>query len=64
MVIAAAPPDAEGNLVPPDVGEVVLSVPSPEALRREEDEVRRVIIATALACAPCRTRGCGSLCSR
>ena len=35
--------DAEGNLEPPDAGEVVMSVPSPEALAREPDEVRRVI---------------------
>src|SRR5207248_11419907 len=35
--------DAEGNLEAPDAGEVVLSVPSPEALERESDEVRRVI---------------------
>jgi hypothetical protein len=35
--------DAEGNLEPPAAGQVVLSVPSPEALAREADEVRRVI---------------------
>jgi hypothetical protein len=35
--------DDEGNLEPPLGGEVVLSVPSPEALAREADEVRRVI---------------------
>ena len=35
--------DAEGNLEPPDAGEVVMSVPSPEALAREPDEVHRVI---------------------
>ena len=35
--------DEEGNLEPPLGGEVVLSVPSPEALRRQGDEVRRVI---------------------
>ena len=35
--------DEEGNLEPPLGGEVVLSVPSPEALRRQADEVRRVI---------------------
>ena len=35
--------DEEGNLEPPLGGEVVLSVPSPEALAREADEVRRVI---------------------
>ena len=35
--------DAEGNLEPPDAGQVVMSVPSPEALGREPDEVRHVI---------------------
>jgi hypothetical protein len=35
--------DALGNLEPPAAGEVVLSLPSPEALAREADEVRRVI---------------------
>ncbi len=35
--------DEEGNLEPPLGGEVVLSVPSPEALARQADEVRRVI---------------------
>jgi hypothetical protein len=43
VVIEAGLTDAQGNLEPPDAGEVVLSVPSPEALRREGDEVRRVI---------------------
>jgi hypothetical protein len=35
--------DEQGALVPPDAGEVVLSVPSPEALSREPAEVSRVI---------------------
>lgn len=43
VVIEHGESDDEGNLEPPDVGEVVLSVPSPEALAREADEVRRVI---------------------
>jgi hypothetical protein len=42
-LIEAIEPDEEGNLDPPDVGEVVLSLPSPETLARESDEVRRVI---------------------
>jgi hypothetical protein len=33
----------DGHLDPPPAGAVVLSVPSPEALAREADEVRRVI---------------------
>jgi hypothetical protein len=43
VVVDAAPTDAEGNLEAPSAGEVVLSLPSPEALEREADEVRRVI---------------------
>ena len=43
VVVTAGPADAEGHLEPPDAGEVVLSVPSPEAFAREPDEVRRVI---------------------
>jgi hypothetical protein len=42
-VVEAGPADEAGALVPPDHGEVVLSVPSPEALARERDEVHRVI---------------------
>jgi hypothetical protein len=34
---------ADGHLEPPSAGAVVLSVPSPETLAREADEVRRVI---------------------
>lgn len=43
--VLAAPgeTDDQGVLVPPDVGEVVLTVPSPEALSREPAEVGRVI---------------------
>jgi hypothetical protein len=43
VVVDAGPTDAEGNLEAPSAGEVVLSLPSPEALEREADEVRRVI---------------------
>jgi hypothetical protein len=43
VVIEAEAADAEGNLEPPDAGDVVLSVPSPETLSREAVEVRRVI---------------------
>jgi len=42
-VVEAGPADEAGALVAPDHGEVVLSLPSPEALRREGEEVRRVI---------------------
>jgi len=44
--------DEEGNLEPPLGGEVVLSVPSPEALAREAAEVRRVIEQAGTGAAP------------
>ena len=34
---------ADGRILPPEAGEIVLSVLSPEALSREADEVKRVI---------------------
>lgn len=43
VAVEAGPTDAEGNLEAPAAGEVVLSLPSPEALRREAGELRRVI---------------------
>jgi hypothetical protein len=43
VVVEIGPADAEGHLEPPAAGQVVLSVPSPEALAREPDEARRVI---------------------
>src|SRR5512132_1637763 len=43
VVVSAGPADAQGHLEPPAAGQVVLSVPSPEALAREAAEVRRVI---------------------
>jgi hypothetical protein len=43
VVVSRGPTDSDGYLEPPAAGEVVLSVPSPEALAREADEVRRVI---------------------
>jgi hypothetical protein len=43
VVVSVGPADAEGHLEPPAAGQVVLSVPSPEALSREAPEVRRVI---------------------
>jgi hypothetical protein len=42
-VVEPGPTDAEGNLEASAGGEVVLSVASPEALRREAVEVRRVV---------------------
>jgi hypothetical protein len=42
-VVQIGPTDSAGNLEALAAGEIVLSVPSPEALAREADEVRRVI---------------------
>jgi hypothetical protein len=52
VVINAGPTDAEGHLEPPAAGEVVLSVPSPEALAREAGEVRRVIAGAGTGVEP------------
>ena len=43
VVVEAGPTDDDGHLEPLAAGQVVLSLPSPEALRREAEEVRRVI---------------------
>jgi hypothetical protein len=43
VALETGPTDAEGNLEAGAAGQVVLSVPSPEALEREAGEVRRVI---------------------
>jgi hypothetical protein len=43
VVVESGETDAEGVLEPLRAGDVVLSVPSPETLAREPDEVRRVI---------------------
>ena len=43
VVVEFGVTDADGNLEPPAMGTVVLSVPSPEALARESGEVRRVV---------------------
>jgi hypothetical protein len=43
VVVEVGPTDAEGNLEQLAAGQVVLSLPSPEALEREASEVRRVI---------------------
>jgi hypothetical protein len=43
VVVIGGPTDAQGNLEASAAGDVVLSVPSPEALAREAGEVRRVI---------------------
>jgi hypothetical protein len=43
VAVDSAPTDDEGGLEVAGPGEVVMSVPSPETLAREADEVRRVI---------------------
>jgi hypothetical protein len=43
IVLDRRDPDENGRLVPPDAGQVVMSVLSPETFAREPDEVRRVI---------------------
>jgi hypothetical protein len=42
-VVEPGPTDAEGNLEAPAAGQIVMSVPSPEALRQDAEAVRRVI---------------------
>ncbi len=51
-MVEVGPADAEGVLEPPAAGEVVLSVPSPEALAREDAEVRRVIAGAGTGVEP------------
>ena len=46
VVVEAGPTDADGVLEQLAVGKVVASFLSPEALRREADELRRVISRT------------------
>ena len=43
VLVQTGATDARGNLEPPTGGEVVLSVPSPETLGRQPDDVRRVV---------------------
>jgi hypothetical protein len=43
VLVEHGPTDADGRLEAPAAGEVVLSLPSPEALRRDAEEIRRVI---------------------
>ena len=43
VVVEVGPTDPEGQLEPPAAGQVVLALPSPEALARDAAEVGRVI---------------------
>jgi hypothetical protein len=52
LTLQALSADAEGRLDPPAAGQIVLSVPSPETLAREAEEVRRVIAHAGAADEP------------
>lgn len=52
VVVEVGEVDTEGNLEASSAGEVVLSVPAPESLTREDDEVRRVIGEAGTGTAP------------
>jgi hypothetical protein len=52
VVVEAGPTDDDGHLEPLAAGQVVLSLPSPEALQREADEVRRVIVQAGTGVEP------------
>jgi hypothetical protein len=43
VVVERSPADSQGVLEPPVTGQVVLSVPSPEALRRQTGDLHRLI---------------------
>jgi hypothetical protein len=45
VVVQRLTAGADGRLAPPEVGEIVLSVPSPEALRRESIDVAADVAA-------------------
>jgi hypothetical protein len=52
VVVERGPTDEDGVLEPPVAGQVVLSVPSPEALRRQGDELHQVIDAAGTSTEP------------
>jgi hypothetical protein len=52
VVVERGPTDEQGVLEPPPAGQVVLSVPSPEALRGQGDELRHVIDAAGTSTEP------------
>jgi hypothetical protein len=43
VVLDHITPDEDGRLGPPPAGQVVMSVPSPEALKRDREEVRHSV---------------------
>lgn len=52
VIVQAEPADEHGHLEPPEAGEVVLTVPSPETLSHQPEEVRRVLRRTNDLAAP------------
>ena len=52
VVIETGPADEAGGLESTGVGDTVLSVPSPETLARERDEVRRVLAGAGQGAEP------------
>ena len=47
VVVEHLQPGADGKLLPPEAGEIVLNVPSPETLRREPEQVGQAISRAA-----------------
>jgi hypothetical protein len=52
VVLDQVPPEPDGRLGPPETGEVVMSVLSPEALTRDQQQVRDVIRHAAAGTGP------------
>jgi hypothetical protein len=52
IVVDVGSASADGHLEPATAGQIVLSVPSPEALVREASEVRRVIAGAGTGAEP------------
>jgi len=52
IVVDLLAAEEDGRLGPPEAGEVVMSVPSPEALSRDQQEVRDVIERTPASAEP------------
>ncbi|HEU5421794.1 MAG TPA: hypothetical protein VFV41_29220 [Streptosporangiaceae bacterium] len=47
VVLEHLPAGEDGRLLPPEAGEILLTVPSPESLRRDQAEVERVLRSAA-----------------
>jgi hypothetical protein len=44
VVLDHFPGDEDGRLGPPEAGEIVMTVPSPEALRRDQEELQDAVV--------------------